>query len=274
MLSSCQKGNEEMTNTNISTIRLATFNTGSFVKEFAPSAQPDGVSLFRDVVKETQADILFTQEDLPFWTEGISPYEEFFNNYPYYAHEGTTTLNYYGVYSNYPIVSSKSVQFENKVTHTHFMVAEIDIQGVVIAFANIHLDWCDNTTRTKQLCEVRNYMAQYNIRVVIGDFNPDNYVNYTKNFNEQTYEDYSTWKEDFKIFTDAGYEYVNASILGYHHTFFAIPELTENNITYPLDNIMYKSDLLSLQTFNVVYHDYLWDHIPLYADFYINVKLQ
>lgn len=268
--------NEEISNTreNVQTIRLATFNTGSFVKEFAPSAQLNGETLFRNVVEETKADILFTQEDLPYWTEGLSPYEEFFNTYEYYAHEGAANVNYYGVYSNYPILSSKSVPFENKVSHTHFMVAEIDIHGMVIAFANIHLDWCDNATRTKQLCEVRDYMKQYDIPIIIGDFNPDNYVNNKKNFNEQTYEDYSTWVEDFKIFTNAGYEYVNAGRLGYYQTFFAIPGITENLVTYPLDNIMYKTDLLTLLNFNVVYHDYLWDHIPLYADFSINKKLQ
>lgn len=269
LLSSCQNNNilSSLSNEELRGIRLATFNTGSFVKELAPNVQIYGVPLFREVVKQIHADVLFTQEDTPYYTEGLSPYQEFFDIYPYFAHEGSTLLNYYGVYSNYPIVSSKSIQFKNFITHTHYMVVEIDISGTVVAFANIHLDWCDIETRKKQLYEVRDHMTQYNNSVIVGDFNPDNYVDNEKNFNELTYEDYSTWKEDFKIFTNAGYEYVNAGELGYCQTFYGIQGLTDNNVVYPLDNIMYKKDFFMLKDFSVVYYNYLKDHIPLYADF-------
>lgn len=245
-------------------IRLATYNTGSFAGEFLLDENDDGVSLFKDIIKEVNADILFTQEDIPYYTEGLTPYEEFFANFSFHDHIGDKAYNYYGVYSQYPIISCVSVPFENFVSHTHFMVTEINIDDTVFTFANIHLDWSDVETRRKQLEEVGGYMEKFHRPIIIGDFNPDNYK---EHFDKSTYSDFSTWEEDFEILTSMGYEFVNAGRLGYYHTYFHNKKLLEHNITYPVDNIMFFPANLDLQFFRTVYYEYMDDHCPLCATF-------
>lgn len=236
-------------------VRFATFNTGNFTG--------DGISgtgvipYYQEAISKANCDILATQEDVVSFSSQnpyLALYSKFFITHRRMVEDGN---NKFDCCSNQILIDITKHQFSSYSTHPYYFDYLMIIGGKTVHIINIHLDWYDKDIRATQISEIMAYISDFDYVVVIGDFNPFNYVNGqpVDSSNPSMYED------DFAIWTNAGFNIANGGSCGTFDTVVAIA----NGQWYPCDNIVTTKNI-KIKHAGVVSESWMNDHKILYAD--------
>jgi endonuclease/exonuclease/phosphatase family metal-dependent hydrolase len=129
----------------------------------------------------------------------------------------------------------------------------VEIEGKNVCVITLHFDWQDRDTRVSQIKQVIEFAKKHEYVMIIGDFNPTDFVNAVKQSDNLTY------KEDLDIFRKEGFKVANTDKFG---TFTTI---VERSPCYPCDNIVVSPNIKILKV-DRIYRDWMNDHTALWAD--------
>lgn len=77
-----------------------------------------------------------------------------------------------GILSKYPIVSGDMIRLDSGSREQRILAhAEIDVNGTTVHFFNTHLSFEDDAIRARQLEQIDMHIADYDNRILTGDFN-------------------------------------------------------------------------------------------------------
>lgn len=236
-------------------LRIATFNTHDFTG--SGISQSQSTMYYRIAISKADCDVLATQEDVTTYASNdpyVSIYKAFFSTQQRINKEGRNKFN---CCSNQVLLEVTKHQFSTYNAHPYYVDYVLLIENKKIHIVNIHLDWYDKNMRATQISELLEYISDFEYVIVIGDFNPFNYLNGepVDQSNPIMYE------EDFSIWTNAGYNIANGSSCG---TFDTVVALADGQ-WYPCDNIV-TSKNIKIKYANVVSESWMDDHKILYAD--------
>lgn len=269
----------------VTKLRIATFNTGdyTFANSSIVKGSDDARTKFREVVTDIDADIIATQEDVPFFNDTTKslPRDEVFGMYKYGYRPGIVfgwdlvpenNPNYHGFYSALQLVNVRGEWYNLTseqaplLGHYMFAAAELHIDGKVIAIANVHYDWSDKNARALQVQKVLDFCSQYKYAIIIGDFNPENRV---AQYNSSTdkwesivnYPKY-LYSEEWQTYKDAGYIMANDGYFGTFNT------CEDEGGWHPYDNIICSQNIAINKAW-MVEKSYMNDHKPVVAEIII-----
>jgi endonuclease/exonuclease/phosphatase family metal-dependent hydrolase len=100
---------------------------------------------------------------------------------------------------------------------------------------------------------VIDFASRHEYAMIIGDFNPDDFIDRVKQSENLTYE------ADLALFREAGYSVANADKFG---IFTTIPL---SKIDYPCDNIIVSPNI-KIHKVGLTRRDWMNDHAALWAD--------
>ena len=126
--------------------------------------------------------------------------------------------------------------------------------------------------RFQQIRDVLNWAKDKEYCIILGDFNPENYVNGVKvqDPNDEHYvngfEYVNMYQVDWKFFTDAGFEPANGGRFGAFETLVANGNPRGG---YPWDSIFVSSNIKIVNA-QPVYEKWMCDHAIFVADIEIN----
>lgn len=246
-------------------IRIATANTGDFSgKDFT---RGNGSEKYRNTLARMKADIICTQEDLGWYDaedRHTLPVTEIYGMFKYNKRMSEGDFNYHSTMANTPIYKSETkayatVQFgDYRCTHRYYQHATMFIGNKEVHILNIHLDWGDKTARASQIAEIVDFASAFDYCIIIGDFNPEDYVNGVKQSNNLTYE------ADLATFATAGFTPANA---GYFGVFNTVLDEFYTPIA-PFDNILV-TDNIKIANVEIFADDWMNDHAYVAADIVI-----
>lgn len=264
-------------------IRIASYNIGDYSTANGSSgdgiAKGNGTEVTKQeyiaVFKKVGADLWGLQEDSPCFngTTEETPYDAIYNKiHPFYKRNFTGTYNGKAFLSCYEIKDVEAVNYPAAVTsyapqgtsgygHKWYLKGKVEMGGKEITLITLHFDWACRERRAKQIETVIEFAKTQEYCLIIGDFNPDDYVNGEKQSNVHTHV------EDCKKFTDAGFEGANAGKFGVFSTIVKGGKPREEN--YPCDNIFVTPNIKILNA-EAVYEPWMNDHAILVADIEIN----
>ena len=189
-------------------IRIGTYNTGDFSGEGVPAGSEKAKELFREVINSDNVELWGLQEDVGYFNETTQemPYEAIYSNYKNYKRCGVKKYNYKAFLSNLTISDVEQIYYvgDCKFYHPWFLSAQVEIEGKNICVITLHFDWQDRDTRVKQINQVIEFASKHEYAMIIGDFNPTDFVNVVRQSFDLTY------KHDLDIFRTAGYNVANA----------------------------------------------------------------
>lgn len=238
-------------------IRVGTYNTGDFSGAEVPAGSEKAKVLFREVMESDNVEFWALQEDVGFFNPetGEMPYEAIYDHYQNYKRSGEKKYNYKAFLSDLPMTEVERVYYTGapKFGHPWFLHTQVEIGGKKVCMISLHFDWQDCDLRVLQIRQVIAFAAQYEYAMIIGDFNPDDYVNGEKRSDRLTYE------EDLAIFRNAGFQAANADRFGIFTT------IVRENTAFPCDNIVVSPNI-RICNVGRIYREWMNDHVPLWAD--------
>lgn len=239
------------------TIRIATYNTGNFSGKDVPAGSDKARACFREVIESSGVDLWGLQEDLGFFcaeTE-LMPYEAIYSSYHHYKRCGFKKYNYKAFLTNLPISEAEQIHFvgDRKFHHPWFLHAQVEIDGKDVCVISLHFDWFDRYTREMEIEQVIAFASQYEYAIILGDFNPDDFVDGEEQSENLTYE------HDLGFFRRAGFSVANADRFGTFTTILGrLP-------VFPCDNIVVTPNI-KIHNVGLVERDWMDDHAVLWAD--------
>ena len=276
--------------TNTSTrIRVATFNPGDFstasgtlkYETYYGNGTEKTKEEYRAVFKKVGADIWGLQEDSKYFSGASeeSPYTAVYSvtGLTNYKNHFTAAYNSQTFLTNFDITTSV-VNF-NKIyttyspdalvgySHPWFLTAKVIVDGKEIHMATLHIEWSCKEKRHQQIKDVLAWAADKEYCIILGDFNPQNYINNTKApADDKDYVNGSNntnmYQIDWKFFTDAGFEAANGGRFGVFGTL--MKEGSPRN-PCPWDNIFVSSNI-EIVNAEAVYESWMNDHAIFVAD--------
>ena len=252
----------------VTTIRFGTYNTGDFAGLNMTKGSQEVAMAMREAIAEANCDVMATQEDTPYFNTDLETLsrDECFGLFKNYTRRGSSSLNYKAFASNYKIANIAAVNYTGGYfDHSYFLTGDLVVSGIVIKLICVHLDWSDNTRRQTQLSQLAAYTANYDNVIIMGDFNPENCINYVPQFNPDTYEGLDTSDTDLAILENVGFKAINGGYLPKKNTYY---EAYTRNYVWRCDNILVKSTdgKLVYKDLGVVHKDYMNDHFIVYSD--------
>lgn len=242
-------------------IRVATFNTGDFIGRGFERGSAEAVAAYRELIQAVGADLWALQEDVEFFNDETRQgvYEAIYDTYRNYERRFTGPYNGKAFLSNLEIRDVEQVYYEctKRVGHKWFLRGTVSLGGHEVCLIGLHLDWSDNEVRHQQIEQVIAYAAQYEYVIIMGDFNPDDYIDGVKQSERNLME------EEVTYFTAAGYTPANAGAFGLFDTWVAKSGLI------PIDNILVSGNI-RIEAVDRVHRDWMRDHTPLWADIVID----
>ena len=239
-------------------IRIGTYNTGDFSGEQVPAGSEKARELFREVINSDGVELWALQEDVGFFNEEaqLTPYEAAYSDYKNYKRCGVKKYNYQAFLTNLPISEAEQIYYvgDCKFYHPWFLHAQLTVDGKDICVLTFHFDWQDRDTREKQINQVIEFASKHEYSMLIGDFNPCDYVNLVQQSKNLTF------KHDLDIFRNAGYNVANADKFGIFTT-----HLGYKDPCYPCDNIAVSSNIRIHKVGRII-RDWMNDHAALWAD--------
>ena len=142
---------------------------------------------------------------------------------------------------------------ELKCNHPWFLHTQLKVDGKEICAICLHFDWADRERRQKQIAEVIDFASRHEYAMIIGDFNPDDFIDRVKQSENLTYE------ADLALFRTAGCSVANADKFG---IFTTIPTSKQ---PYPCDNIIVSPNI-KIHGVGLTCRDWMNDHAALWAD--------
>lgn len=258
-------------------IRVATFNTGIFAGLGLSRGAEETRLAYIDLLEKADADLWGFQEDEQYFDseigaeEGTRPYDAIYKNVlP--NHDGFFTGKYNGkafltkfdlydveqVYYPAPNTSYSSSVYN--YGHRWFLAGKIEVDGKEISIVSLHFDWNCKERRATQIQEVIKFAKEQEYCIIMGDFNPEDYINSVEISKALFYE------EELALFREIGMTHANAGEFGVFDTIVATgsPELCG-----PWDNIIVSSNINILSA-ERVYVDWMDDHAIVVAEIEIN----
>ncbi|MBQ8351555.1 MAG: hypothetical protein IJY20_05885 [Clostridia bacterium] len=243
----------------MSTIRFATFNIGDFTGlGFAPGSQ-EGKATIRATMASAGVRLWGLQEDVAYYNKETkeSPYQALYDGYRHYERRGHTEYNYKAFLSDYEIRDVEQIFYtgDMKFRHPWFLRGTVEIEGKEICLISLHFDWSDKVVRGEQIRQVIAYADQHEYCIILGDFNPNDYINDgVKNSSRYLHE------EEWPIFEAAGYSLANGGGFGYFDTILDNP-----HSPCPCDNIIVSNNI-KIEQVGRVADEWMHDHAILFAD--------
>lgn len=275
-------------------IKVATFNIGDF--STASGTANLGIDKgngtdktkqeYVDVFKKVGADIWGLQEDSQYFNGNSkeSPYDAIYSEaLPYYQRKFSGTYNGKAFASNFEIYDVEQVYYNKVVTsyapngttdygHKWFLAAKVMIDGKEVTLITLHFDWACKERRFQQIRDVIAYAQQCEYAIILGDFNPENYVNGNKvaDPNDEHYvngSDYvNMYQVDWKFFTDAGFEPANGGRFGAYETLMRNGKPRGG---FPWDSVFVSSNIKITNAYPV-YESWMNDHAIFVAELELN----
>jgi endonuclease/exonuclease/phosphatase family metal-dependent hydrolase len=254
---------------NISHLKIATFNVGDFSGKDIDAGSDDAKIAYRQVIAKIGANIIATQEDNRYFNNTTKEPTQtaLFDCFRYYFRSeiGNTpdaNVNTYGLCSDYFIENVRNVIFKfpyntARFTHKFSQCGELVIDGKRVLLCNIHLDWDDTAIRREQISQLISYCSNYENVIILGDTNPDNYVD------GELVQPYHPYEEEWAIFASAGYDLANGGYLGYFDTCDA-----GGDNWYPVDNIFTKGNIKIKNSYTIT-EEWMNDHKPVIVELVI-----
>ena len=238
-------------------IRIGTYNTGDFSGDGVPAGSEQAKACFREVIEAEGVALWGLQEDVGFFNPQTeqTPYEAVYSGYKNYRRCGVKKYNYKAFLTDLPISQPEQVYYvgERKFHHPWFLHAQVQIEGRDVCVITLHFDWQDRATREMQIRQVIAFAAQYPYVMILGDFNPTNFVEYVQQSPLLIY-DY-----DLDLFREAGFSVANIDKFG---TFTTI---VGRDPCYPCDNIVVSPNIKICKV-GRIFRDWMNDHTALWAD--------
>lgn len=240
-------------------LRLATYNTGDFTGIGFVKHSKEGKEAYRNAIGNIKANYIGFQYDVV--NVGINPPADYYGNARNCKQVGTSDYNYYALAGD-KFITANTVNYTPMTlpyTHSLFSVFVVPIYiDKKMLIINIHFEWKDNDLRAQQIADVLTYVtthkSEYEYIVVMGDFNPEDYINGERQSSNLTYE------YDLQKFKDVGFDCANAGYLGVFNTLASHREKL-----CPFDNILTLGNI-SIKNVGIIDKAYMNDHFPFYAD--------
>lgn len=121
---------------------------------------------------------------------------------------------------------------------------------------NFHLDWYDKNKRAQQVEQIITYSSKYEYVMMLGDYNPDNYLDGIR-------QGEPLYKEEWGAIASRGYNIANGGSYGFFVTFL------NDDIPFPCDNI-FVSKNISIDNVWIIDRPWMNDHRPICATLTIN----
>ena len=271
---------------NKSIIRVASFNIGDFTTA-TESAGNDikygsgtrkTLEEYIAVFRKINADLWGLQEDSEFffYPEKILPFDALYKQIlPNYERVFTRSYNGKAFLSNMELRDVRAVNYPPAVTsyapegtakygHPWFLTGRITVSGKEITIVTLHLDWNCKERRARQLDTLIAYAKEQGSCILIGDFNPENYINGECFYDSDNAspDTKNMYRVDWKKFDDAGLEYANGGKFGMFGTIMSNGAPAS---PYPWDNIVVTPDI-QIQKVEVIYEPWMNDHAIVVAD--------
>ena len=152
------------------------------------------------------------QEDVGFFDPetGEMPYDAIYSSYKNYKRSGEKKYNYKAFLTDLPISEAERIYYTGapKFGHPWFLHAQAQIEGKDVCVISLHYDWQDCDLRHLQIRQTIEFASRYEYAMILGDFNPDDFVAGEKRSERLTYE------EDLAPFRQAGFRVANADQFG------------------------------------------------------------
>lgn len=241
--------------TNI--IRVGTYNVGDYSGENLVRGTDEARAAFREVIEAENVDLWALQEDVAFFNAETEehPYPAMYDHYKNYKRCGYKKYNFKAFLTDLPISEAEQIDYvgEGKFGHPWFLHAQLTLGEKEVCLICVHLDWQDCNQRQKQIQQLVDYASRYEYAMILGDLNPDDFINGELQSNDLTYE------QDLKLFRDAGFHVANADRFGIFTTIFREQE------EFPCDNIIVSSNI-KIHNVGRIARDWMNDHAALWAD--------
>ena len=242
-------------------IRVGTYNTGDFSGNGVAAGSEEAKICFGEIINSENVALWGLQEDVGFFNEETRelPYEAVYSGYRNYRRCGVKKYNYKAFLTNLPISEATQVYYvgEEKFYHPWFLHAQAQIEGKDVCVITLHFDWQDRDTRAKQIDQVIDFASKHQYAMILGDFNPTDFVNVEWQSDNLTYE------KDLDRFRKAGFSVANADKFG---TFTTIVGRAP---CYPCDNIVVSPNI-KICNVGRIFRDWMNDHTALWADVELN----
>ena len=238
-------------------IRVGTYNTGDFSGADVPAGSEKAREAFREVMNAEGVELWALQEDVGFFNPetGEMPYEAIYSGYKNYKRSGEKKYNFKAFLTDLPISEAERIYYTGapKFGHPWFLHAQARIDGKDVCLISLHDDWQDCDLRHLQIRQTIEFASRYEYAMILGDFNPDDFVNGEERSKRLTYE------EDLAPFREAGFRVANADRFGMFTTIIGRQE------PFPCDNIVVSPNI-RIHNVGRIYRDWMNDHAPLWAD--------
>ena len=258
-------------------IRVATFNTGNFTGRGLKRTTEEARVAYYELMESVNADLWGLQEDSQYFdvaddkaTEGTRPYDAVYK-YILPNHDGFFTGTYHGksfltrfelydveqIYYPAPATSYQSSVYH--YGHRWFLTGKIMVDGKEITVISLHLDWNCKERRATQLQTLVEFAKKQEYCIIMGDFNPEDYINSVEISKALFYE------EELALFAEIGMSYANAGKFGTFDTLLA----DDASLCGPWDNILVTSNIKLISAERVAL-DWMNDHAIVVAEMEIN----
>jgi endonuclease/exonuclease/phosphatase family metal-dependent hydrolase len=238
-------------------IRVGTYNTGDFSGADVPAGSDKAREAFREVMNAEGVELWALQEDVGFFNPetGEMPYEAIYSGYKNYKRSGEKKYNFKAFLTDLPISEVERIYYTGapKFGHPWFLHAQARIDGKDVCLISLHYDWQDCDLRHLQIRQTIEFASRYEYAMILGDYNPDDFVNGEERSKRLTYE------EDLAPFREAGFRVANADRFGMFTTIIGRQE------PFPCDNIVVSPNI-RIHNVGRIYRDWMNDHAPLWAD--------
>ena len=239
------------------TFRIGTYNTGDFSGENIPGGSESARAAFREVIEADHVDFWALQEDVAFFNPETQelPYPAVYDHYKNYARRGNKRYNYKAFLTDLPLGDVEQIEYTGRphFDHAWFLHTQLQLNDKDVCMICLHFDWADRDRRKDQIRQVIEFANQHEYAMIIGDFNPDDFINAVRQSDKIVYE------EDLRLFREAGYLVANADKFG---IFTTIPTSEKE---YPCDNIVVSPNI-KIHNVGRILRPWMNDHAALWAD--------
>ena len=238
-------------------LRVATYNIGDYTGRGFDRGSEEGLAAIRAAMTAVGADLWALQEDVCCYGKeyGSYPRDTVYAGFGQYERCGCERYNYKAFLTTLPLTSVKRRFYtDGKFDHPWYLTGKVRIGEKTVTVISLHLDWSDRETRLEQIRQIIAYASQFEYVLIMGDFNTDDYENRVK------LSIRSTHREDYSLFTDAGFRLANGGEFGDFHTF-----LDTANYPHAIDNIITSSGIRIVNA-GVLCDGWMYDHAIMWAD--------
>ena len=257
-------------------LRVATWNVGDFTGKGMTLGSDASKQAYTAVMQKADVDLWGLQEDVRYFVVETSttPYTAIYKNVqPYYERNftgsPTANLTYNGkaFLSEFEITDVKAINYPEPVLtlgdtktygHPWFLTGKINVDGKEISVVTLHFDWSCKERRAAQIGAVIDFAKEQEYCIILGDFNPEDYVGDDNAENDaRKLSNNLLYEEELARFEAVGFEAANAGRFGVFNTLV--------NSTGPWDNILVSRNIniLSVET---ITEPWMNDHAIVVAD--------